>query len=608
MNFKKFLAFLTVYAVVIISVPLFFNDTWLKDFPQMKTYEGELRFSGERAYEDIEYIGINFPQREIGSENAENSANWIFHEFEQLGLETYKEDFTCRSIDKLIKAAIGETTYEETNFDSISMNGLFTKVKGINVIGVSKGKTDKTIILGAHRDTMGTLEGAQDNASGTASMLELARVLTNEEHYYTYMFISFDGEEIGLEGAEAFARKNSLKDVKLAMILDCVGYKDADTVGLYQFTSAKGASPLWTTVLANNIITNNGRKTYYIDNEGGFGGNDIGIFPSLMSKMVSLRVSGDVNTDSGPFVDRNIPAVGFIAANSNSIVDPEAVYHTAEDTISKVSKETLDFIGKISEQYIKSVELNDFPLELANSTYLVKENKYIDFRIIIAFNLLVILAVIMLWLISCTEALKNRGAFLSFVRKELPWIISIIVLSVFYGLLWQLLRFDFASDFNIVFILLLWLGVSFLGLVAIITVRTIVIKDKRENYHEITRFQRILLNSLYFIVFILTTIYFNVFVAIILVGTSILIMGRVGYRNVASRVGWGIVLFVWFVFETVSIFICIESYLFDFLGINTSMLLFAYSLLVNFTFVYVLSAPFMPKKRSELYGDNYRTQ
>lgn len=608
MNFKKFLAFLTVYAVLMISVPLFFNGTWLKDFPQMKTYEGELKFSGERAYEDIKYIGINFPQREIGSENAENSANWIFHEFEQLGLETYKEDFTCRSLDKLLKAAIGETTNEEIGFDSISMNGLFRKVKGINVIGVSKGKSDKTIILGAHRDTIGTLEGAQDNASGTASMLELARVLTNEEHYYTYMFVSFDGEEIGLEGSEAFARKNTLKDVKLAMILDCVGYKDADTVGLYQFVSAKGASPLWTTVLANNIITNNGRRTYYIDNEGGFGGNGIGIFPSLMSKMVSLKVSGDVNTDSGPFVDRNIPAVGFIAANSDRKVDPENVYHTPEDTISKVSKETLDFIGKISEQYIKSVELNDFPLELENSTYLVKENKYIDFRMIIAFNILVILAVIMLWLISCTEALKNRGAFLSFVRKELPWIICIVVLSLFYGLLWQLLRFDFASDFNIVYMLLLWLGVSFLGLVAIITVRTIVLKDKRENYHEITKFQRILLNSLYFIVFILTALYFNVFVAIILVGTSVLLMGRVGYRNVATRVGWGIVLFVWFVFMTVSLFICIESYLFDFLAIKTFMLLLAYSLLVNFTFVYVLSGPFIPKKRSELYGDNCRTQ
>ena len=608
MNLKKFLAFLTVYAVVIISVPLFLNDAWLKDFPQMKTYEGELKFSGERAYEDIKYIGINFPQREIGSENAQSSANWISHEFEQLGFETYKEDFTCRSLDKLMKVAMGKTTYEEMGFDSISMNGLFTKVKGINVIGVSKGESDKTIIIGAHRDTIGTLEGAQDNASGTASMLELARVLTMEEHYYTYMFISFDGEEIGLKGSEAFARKNSLKDVMLAMILDCVGYKDADTVGLYQFASAKGASPLWTTVLANNIITNNGRKTYYIDNEGGFGGNSIGVFPSLMAKMVSLKVSGDVNTDSGPFVDRNIPAVGFIAANSNRKVDPEEIFHTPEDTISMVSKETLDFIGKISEQYIRSVELNEFPLELEQSSYLVKENKYIDFRIIIAFNILVILAVIMLWLISCTEALKNRGAFLSFVRKELPWIISIVVLSLLYGLLWQFLRFDFASNLNIIYMLMLWLGVSFLGLVAIITVRTIVLKDKREKYNEITKFQRILLNSLYFIVFILTTIFFNLFVAIVLVGTSILVMGRVGYRNVAARVGWGIVLFIWFVFVTVSLFICIESYLFDFLGIKTSVLLLAYSLLVNFTFVYVLSAPFIPKKRSELYGDNCRTQ
>lgn len=596
MNFKKFLAFLTVYAVVIISVPFIFNNAWLKDFPQMKTYEGELKFSGERAYEDVKYIGINFPQREVGSENAESSANWVFHEFEQRGLETYKENFACRSIDKLIKAAIGETTNEGLGFDSISMDGLFSQVEGINVIGVSKGKSDQTIIIGAHRDTLGTLEGAQDNASGTASMLELARVLTNEEHYYTYMFISFDGEEIGLKGSEAFARKNSLKKVKLALILDCVGYKDADTVGLYQFASAKGASPLWTTVLANNIITNNGRKTYYIDNEGGFGGNGIGIFPSLMSKMVSLKVSGDVNTDSGPFVDRNIPAVGFIAANSERKVDPEEVYHTPEDTISKVSKETLDFIGKISEQYIKSIELNDFPLELASSTYLVKENKYIGVWSIIIFSVLVLLAVIMLWLISCTEVFIKRDIFLNYVKKELPWIISILVLSLFCGLVWQLLRFDFASDFNLALMLLLWLGVSFLGLVTIITVRTIMIRDKRDNYHEITRYQRILLNSLYFLVFILTTLFYNVFVAIILVGTSILVMGRVGYKNVASRVVWGFVLFVWFVFQTVSLFICIAPYLLDFLQIKASVLLILYSLLVNFTFVYVLSAPFMPKK------------
>ena len=317
MNLKKLLAFLTVYAIVIVSVPLFFNDMWLKDFPELKIYEGDLKFSGERAYKDVEYIGINFPQREVGSENAESSANWILHEFKQLGLEAYKEEFTCRSMQKLLEVAIGETNPENLDFERPTINSLFTEPKGINVIGVSKGKSEETIIIGAHRDTLGTLEGAQDNASGTASMLELARILTKEDHYYTYMFISFDAEEIGLKGSEAFARKNSLKKVKLAMILDCVGYKHADTVGLYQFASAKGASPLWTTALANNIIRNSGRQTYYIDDEGGFDSSKIGVFPPLMEKMVSLKVSGGVNTDSGPFVDRNIPAVGFVAANSN---------------------------------------------------------------------------------------------------------------------------------------------------------------------------------------------------------------------------------------------------------------------------------------------------
>jgi hypothetical protein len=151
-----------------------------------------------------------------------------------------------------------------------------------------------------------------------------------------------------------------------------------------------------------------------------------------------------------------------------------------------------------------------------------------------------------------------------------------------------------------IYLVLLWLCVSFLGLVGITTARFIVLKDKRDNYHEITKYQRILLNSLYTVAFIAITIYFNVFVAIILVGTSLLVMGRVGYRNIAARVGWGIVLLTWFVFQTILLIVCIESYAFDFLTMRASILLFAYSLLVNFTFVYVISTPFMPKKADKL--------
>lgn len=47
MKLKKLLALVTVYAIVVISVPFFFNDMWLKDFPELKIYEGELKFRGK---------------------------------------------------------------------------------------------------------------------------------------------------------------------------------------------------------------------------------------------------------------------------------------------------------------------------------------------------------------------------------------------------------------------------------------------------------------------------------------------------------------------------------------------------------------------------------
>lgn len=605
MNVKKLLAYLSIYAVIVISVPLFFNDIWLKDLPETRIYEGATEFSALRAYQDIRYITTNFPRRTIGSENAEASANWIAQEFESMGLKTYKEVFTTRSPEKLMNATIGVTTEEAAkeeaesgiDFDNFSMDGMFEKVNGINVIGISKGKSNETIIIGAHRDTYGTIEGAQDNASGTASMLELARVLTDEEHYYTYMFISFDGEEIGLTGSEAFAKKHSLKNIKLAMILDCVGYKHADTAGLYQFASAKGASPLWTTALANNLIRRNGMKEYYLDVEGGFESLNLSVFTPLMNKMVSQRVSGDVNTDSGPFVDRNIPAVGFIAANAEDRVDPEEIFHTSDDTISNISVDTLNFIGKFSEQYIKSIDLNDFPAELKSNLYIVVGNKYLDYRIISVFIALIILSFLALWYISSRDLVKKPMVFMAFIKRELPWIVSALVLSVFSAFIWQVLRFDFAASFNIIILALLWALGCFSGLLTLIIMRSIALRRNRDNYTETANNQRILLNTIYTVLFIATSIYLNVFVAMLLVGSSLLLMGRVGYKNIASRVFWIIVLFIWFFIQTTMLFRCMQGYVFDIMSIKSASILFVNSLLVNFTFVYVISTPGMTKRK-----------
>ncbi|OPZ84610.1 MAG: hypothetical protein BWY74_04154 [Firmicutes bacterium ADurb.Bin419] len=91
--------------------------------------------------------------------------------------------------------------------------------------------------------------------------------------------------------------------------------------------------------------------------------------------------------------------------------------------------------------------------------------------------------------------------------------------------------------------------------------------------------------------------YLNVFVAMILVGTPLLVMGRVGYKNIATRVIWIIVLLIWFLIQSTLLITCMESYVFDMMSMKGAAILFVYSLLVTFTFVYVISTPGMPGKR-----------
>jgi len=104
-----------------------------------------------------------------------------------------------------------------------------------NVVGTIPGKTDSTVIviICGHFDSMSgdpwnLAPGAEDNGSGTATVIEAARVLSKEEHDYTLRFICFSGEEQGLLGSyyyvtEAFARGDK---IAAALNFDMVGYTD----------------------------------------------------------------------------------------------------------------------------------------------------------------------------------------------------------------------------------------------------------------------------------------------------------------------------------------------------------------------------------------------
>ncbi|MFY9269259.1 MAG: M20/M25/M40 family metallo-hydrolase [Candidatus Manganitrophaceae bacterium] len=99
----------------------------------------------------------------------------------------------------------------------------------VNLIGRMDGggRTEKKILLiGAHYDTVPHSPGADDNASGLAVLLEVARVLASLRGKMTLQFVAFSLEEEGFLGSDHYVRQVRRNKVPLwgAIILECVGY------------------------------------------------------------------------------------------------------------------------------------------------------------------------------------------------------------------------------------------------------------------------------------------------------------------------------------------------------------------------------------------------
>ena len=102
-----------------------------------------------------------------------------------------------------------------------------------NVVATRPGGP-QTVVIGGHFDSVSAGPGANDNGSGTAVMLELARVLATRPSPYTLKFVAFDAEEIGLLGSAHMVGQLSDAERRAtrAMInLDMVGVGDQPRVG-----------------------------------------------------------------------------------------------------------------------------------------------------------------------------------------------------------------------------------------------------------------------------------------------------------------------------------------------------------------------------------------
>lgn len=207
---------------------------------------------------------------------------------------------------------------------------------GWNVIGFIDNKAKYTVIIGAHYDHIGWGEenstyrgekaihnGADDNASGVAVMIEIANRLRKNKKAKNnnYLFIAFSGEEKGLLGSSNFVKNPSidLNSVNYMINLDMVGRLNPIEKLLY--INAVGTSPLWKDIL-NNVQTSIKIKT-----------SEPGIGPS----------------DHTSFYLQNIPVLHFFTGLHSD-------YHKPSDDADKINYEGA---AEISDYIIKLIETAD---------------------------------------------------------------------------------------------------------------------------------------------------------------------------------------------------------------------------------------------------------
>jgi Zn-dependent M28 family amino/carboxypeptidase len=98
-----------------------------------------------------------------------------------------------------------------------------------NVVAVHSGLVNPSQIylVGAHYDSVNN-PGADDNASGTAGVLELARVLSRYPFESTVVFVAFDREEDGLRGSAAYAAEHAADNILGMISMDMIAHSGSD--------------------------------------------------------------------------------------------------------------------------------------------------------------------------------------------------------------------------------------------------------------------------------------------------------------------------------------------------------------------------------------------
>lgn len=276
-----------------------------------------------------EHVGIlasdSLLGRGFGSPQGVKAALYIARQFELAGIDP-----------------IGDGFLHPFNHRSGILN-----ISGNNVVGIIHGNDpdlkDEYIVLGAHYDHLGwkiehgdsvVYNGADDNASGTAALIEIGRNLAASRASLgrSVVLVAFDGEESGLVGSKRFMSDSTvqLHRVKLMFSLDMVGmaeaHKGVDLIGINLLDDA-------------DYLVNDLAGKYNL-------------------KITKANSANEQHTDTAPFGNSGIPAVAVFTGT-------ESPYHKPEDTHEKLDYKGMagitNYISDATMQLSTREKISDRP-------------------------------------------------------------------------------------------------------------------------------------------------------------------------------------------------------------------------------------------------------
>src|SRR5277367_1104874 len=268
-------------------------------------------FDGHRALEQVAKQ-VSFGPRPAGSPALKQLQAYLKSELTSYGCKLDVDDFQV-----------------DTPAGNKSMENILVKIPG---------ERPGIILLGTHYDTkiLENFVGADDAGSSTAVMLELARNLCPQRGRYQVWIAFFDGEEAtkfewsdadsvygSREMTARLANSGDLPKVKAFLLADLVGGKKAHF-------ERDGASAPALVAEVWRVAARLGYADVFVDTPTSIGGDD-----------------------HFPFMKRKVPSVDVIDLN---IADDVPYWHTANDTLDRISAKSLAITGHVFLETVKEMQ------------------------------------------------------------------------------------------------------------------------------------------------------------------------------------------------------------------------------------------------------------